>query len=805
MHKFPSKQSQQGIAILEVLIAVVILSIALLSLGGLHTMIIKSSSQAKSRGVATALAQEKLDELRAYGLATDSTFPFRNICSADTMTANATNYDGSNYGNLIPSNVNGNVTFTRSWSVYGFNFGGNNAAPTYDSGAACPPATATDLPPDLKLLAMTVTWQDEKGERHNMLLQSSISNMNARAAMSTLSAPCDDCAPKFMRNPDYVDNTPPLRLGPELQRTSTPQPDTNRGNNDTTSNTVTSFKEEIYNLQNQLIGQTTFVTVNCFCNQAAASTTDPGLEPSILDSDIRHFVVGEANVNKRRGTLDITASDGLQDQPPICKICCRDHHDDTDATVLYDPFKPSADYGSSSIRNDHNHYNWEIAPPSDINNATGDRYAEACRMTWIGGQLRVLQDWRLENLIILPPNYFSGTDGASHIALYTNFVSSFITEFVKAIDSNYPSTMPRRDDILATSSVATAKASLPSSYTTSTTTSETTSLFSARGIYIDYMSIDLINTLKCKISLSSTLLPGGVTGGADPQCSTYGITATGDYLHLIPFHDVNVTRLAKWTSSNGANITVTSDSLLESNDDVDAADYFSRGKISGITNNSRACISAKINTSNTGLTVTDAIDPEDYSSSLSSPTLQVNPAEYKMPVTYGTSAAADPCTTPPSTRITGTITAGAGTGLTSGDVYITAENVSTGQKCTLTGQGGSYDSNTACTTQLQDATDIKLHIWHYTHRTTGGSGTTYLNCVLSNSVVADPAAVTPSFTYGLDDDYSCSGGSCGSADYANFTSEYTTVRFSGLTAGGTTTFNFTINTDASDSCTTSDP
>lgn len=799
MHKFTAPIRQRGLGILEVLIAVAVLSIALLSLGGLHTLIIKSSSQAKSRGIATTLAQQKLDQLRAYGLSTDSAFAFRSICNADTMTANATNYNGTNFDNSIPASVSGNMSFNRSWNVYGFNFTGNNAAPTYDSGATCPPAAASTQPPDLKLVAMSVNWTDENGEQQSMLLQSAISNMMASAGLSTINAACDDCAPKFELNPAYtsLDDDIKHNLGSELKRTSQPDPDTNRGNNDTTSNTVTSFREEVYNQQNQLVGQTTFVTVNCYCKQAAASTTDPGLEPSILDSDIRHFVVGEANTSKRRGTLDTTSSDGLQDQPKICNICCRDHHDDSDATEKYDPFKPASDYGNSSIRDDHNHYNWEIAPPSDVNNATNDRYAEACRMSWIGGQLRVLQDWRLENLIILEPNYFSLN---ANITKYTDFVAAFVTEFVKAIDSNYPGTMPRRDTILATTSVADKKALLPSSYTTATTSTAITNQLMARGIYIDYMSIDLINTLKCKISLSSTLLPGGVTGGANPQCSTYGITQTGSYLHLIPFHDVNLTKLAKWTSSNGSNITVTSDSLLNNTEDT-----FSRGKLSGVALNTRACITAKINTSNTGLTVTDAIDPEDYSSSLTSPTLQVNPAEYKFPVTYGSSAATDPCITPPSTRISGTITAGAGTGLSSGDVYITVENVSSGQKCTLTGQGGSYDTATACSTELQDATDIKLHIWHYTHRTTGGSGATYLNCVLSNSVVADPTTVTPNFTYGLDDDYSCSGGSCGSADYINFTSEYTTVRFSGLTPGGMTTFNFTINTDDSNACTTSDP
>ena len=115
---------EQGFGLLDVLITVFVLAVALLSLGGLHTAIIKSSSLAKARTNATSLAQEKLDDLRAFAdSATDSTFAYSSIATGST---------GGAY-NTIPTSDN--VTYNRNWYVYNFNMCTDNAAPTVASWA----------------------------------------------------------------------------------------------------------------------------------------------------------------------------------------------------------------------------------------------------------------------------------------------------------------------------------------------------------------------------------------------------------------------------------------------------------------------------------------------------------------------------------------------------------------------------------------------------------------------------------------------------------------------------------------------
>lgn len=762
------KIDQRGFGILEVLITVAILSIALLSLGGLHALIIQSSSEAKARGVATSLASEKLDDLRSFGTLDGSGNPVGSGFDYDTIASDA----GGNSGNTLTTE---NVTFNREWHVHPLYLCTANGAPSLTNSCG-------KTIPDMKLVNVVVYWDDKDGTRQNVALQSTISWIAAGAAAAGLQASPNQ-GPEKELNTAYnaSDQDISLDLGDVLKRVSQPVPDTNRGNNDSTSNTVTTFHEEFFDGNNRLLGENEFVTVNCYCNQLGTpgvGDTNFGLEPTTLQDN--KYVAGNQNANKRRGAR---ASGGaFNDQPGSCIVCCRDHHDDSTQTEKFDPFKPSTDYGTSSIRTDHNHY----APGTNaatLANSTNSQYAEACRMAWVDGRLRVLQDWRLESLIILPPSFLSTS---SNITLYTSYVTAFVTEFINAIDNSYPSTMPRRSTILATSSVATARAQLPSSHTMPSSPQNMT----VRGTYIDYMSVDLINTIRCKMNLSSTLL----TGGTESSCSGYGVTATGDFLHLIPFHDVNLTKLAQWSSTNGSNISVTSDSLLDQTEDT-----FSRGKITGVTTGTRACISARINTSNTGLTVTESIDPEDASSSLTSPTETVNPISDKMPVTYGSSSAADPCNPPPSTRITGTVSTNAGTtgGLQPNDVYITVRNGNgTTNLCTLTvAANGSYDTDANCSNELQGATGLKLYIWHYTHR---AGSTTYDNCVL-NATTPVPYSGTPS---SANDGVRCTGGSCSSANFVDTTSEHAIFTFSGLTAGSTTTFNFMINSD-SGSCTTS--
>lgn len=56
---------QQGVSLLEVLISVVVLSIGLLGLAGLQAVSLKNNTSAYQRGLATMLAYDVIDRMRA--------------------------------------------------------------------------------------------------------------------------------------------------------------------------------------------------------------------------------------------------------------------------------------------------------------------------------------------------------------------------------------------------------------------------------------------------------------------------------------------------------------------------------------------------------------------------------------------------------------------------------------------------------------------------------------------------------------------------------------------------------------------
>lgn len=102
------KQSR-GFTLLEILIAIFILSVALLGLASVTTMIIKGNASNKTLTVATTLAKDKLEELRSLpltGTGTGTTIP---------SSHSGTDYWGANQGAATSSNP----YFTRSWSASG--------------------------------------------------------------------------------------------------------------------------------------------------------------------------------------------------------------------------------------------------------------------------------------------------------------------------------------------------------------------------------------------------------------------------------------------------------------------------------------------------------------------------------------------------------------------------------------------------------------------------------------------------------------------------------------------------------------
>ena len=112
---------QSGFTLIEAVIALVILAGGLLAMFRFHGTAIESTGETKNRAAATALAQAKLEQLRAF--TTAAGYPARMVNGSEAGLAN-TDYDGVAYA----------ATFSREWAVT---------------------ATAN---PDVNQVDVTVTW-----------------------------------------------------------------------------------------------------------------------------------------------------------------------------------------------------------------------------------------------------------------------------------------------------------------------------------------------------------------------------------------------------------------------------------------------------------------------------------------------------------------------------------------------------------------------------------------------------------------------------------------------------------------------
>lgn len=128
-----------GFALVDALIAVVVLAAGVTSLAALNGGLVSDTNQSKNRALATALAQEKIEELRT-NLVNDA-----GGATGNNFAALASGSDACGSGTYAC----GSAGFARSWAVS-------------DQGAV----------PNAKEIAVTVTWNDAKDGAQTMTLSS---------------------------------------------------------------------------------------------------------------------------------------------------------------------------------------------------------------------------------------------------------------------------------------------------------------------------------------------------------------------------------------------------------------------------------------------------------------------------------------------------------------------------------------------------------------------------------------------------------------------------------------------------------
>jgi hypothetical protein len=406
-------------------------------------------------------------------------------------------------------------------------------------------------------------------------------------ASDSLFAPPVDYNPG--QNPDIIS----IQLGQtKFKESTTPLPDIVRqGELVETRFDVVTYSQDASGAT--FLRREEFRAVSCECTlRLPATSGDGGLRPTIWDGN--EYIEGEF-VSKAYG-----ASANNQ-QSIFCGLCCRDHHDggtgENDVAgdpgrSLYNPFRDRTGYYGASygsvLEDDHKHFWRDHQGNLVLAENDGDPYLEACRMIRKDGFWRIAQDLRQEGLNAFPADYLDETD---EVGTYSGYVTSAVSAYEAQMGGTdqYETNPPLLPLPPNATPPVTFPASIPENPTLMAPGGVTQQQLRARGIYVDYMTDELRARINC--------LDMGGTGTA---CEVPGVTTA---LEIIPFYDVQLTWLARWTEEpSNIPIDVSNEAILSDN-------RHSRGLASLDAGTGDVVINSAIEAGNLGLMGTDPIDP----------------------------------------------------------------------------------------------------------------------------------------------------------------------------------------------------
>ena len=104
--------NDRGFTLIEVLIAMVILTVALVSMAELMAITLRMQQLGRNQTTATRLAQDKVDELMSRN------FTFAQLTVGGSLTA-----DQANHFDVPAAGTGGNLQYRRRWLVEALNFG----------------------------------------------------------------------------------------------------------------------------------------------------------------------------------------------------------------------------------------------------------------------------------------------------------------------------------------------------------------------------------------------------------------------------------------------------------------------------------------------------------------------------------------------------------------------------------------------------------------------------------------------------------------------------------------------------------
>ena len=547
----PSMQS--GSTLLEVLIAIVIFVVGMLTLASLQGNLTRSSSDANMRTVAANIAEETIEGLRAFEV----------IASEPGKKA---------YADIADRQFTvqrGGVEFAVTVAIDDYYFLADrvSVSKTAPVGVTASSFKHAEIEvawnPGIEFQIDEATQTDDRLGSGNITVSSIIPSIpsmnNARVAAEDDGLPGTppvDYTPGF--NPDIV----AISLGGEKFRESTtPEPVVRRAD----ELVETWFDVITYTNNNQeaaFLRREEFASISCECTlRSPAGSGDDGRQPTTWNGV--EYDEG-AKVAKQFG------ESASNQQSQYCDVCCQDHHDTASGPASY---RPNA---TGSFTGNHNHYNRSNQGVLSVA-GVGGKYVEACRLIRKDGFFRVAQDFALQSQTAFPEDYLDEADEVDDYSGYlTNAVKDhFVTGstwpahglLFDGRDFNHPTDLP------------------------TTWSGARSQQLRSRAVYADVITPALQSNLDHCFDDYTSNSPTPTPDDADCFAKT-----VNHPLEIYPFFDVQLTLLSRWTDlSQGDPVEVT-------NDELETDNTHSRGLASLAESESGlATVNSKVETGNVGL------------------------------------------------------------------------------------------------------------------------------------------------------------------------------------------------------------
>lgn len=469
-------QRKKGFTFVEVLVALIIIAVGVAGLVSLQRLFLQSSTRAAERVAAMEMAQEKLEELRFT--------PYENL-AAGTLSA-----------------TKQGKTYQLAWTVTG---------QYLVSGAWVPsgsPSVPSPLPsePDAKAVAITVSWTERAGGNESLTLGAWLNSVEARDGGLAVTQPNTRQQPSVIYNPGAAPEVVAIELTDDddaqsffVKETTKPAPEVQRRGD----KLQVRFDTVTYDEATQTQRIEDFVTVNCSCRFQGINAQGKTPARLILEGD--HLVL---DPNGSQSTTKMVGVPADTNQPELCTICCRDHHDNTDMVRAGNVYRQEG-FFSRTPSGDHRHF-------TNVNGylqqaGIDDVYEESCRLRRVDGYYVAYPDWRLQAITVMSSQYLVN---AATNENYADYVRDVVRAAV--LGQSMPTAPDNRDiDVV------------PGSYQ-----------LIGRAVYVDTMSADHLEKVRTAISADET-----------------------NWLTKVPLYEVNLTLLGDWESTNATVAPITNEAI----------------------------------------------------------------------------------------------------------------------------------------------------------------------------------------------------------------------------------------------------